>query len=138
MSTIEDMADFVQLWDLVSNFSLTDQSDDIITWRWIVDGEYSDHVSSTIQLSGSFSFSTHPRFGKHKKKGTCTRKAKVSSLAWLLVQCKILTADKLMSRNWPCNRICTICDQEAETPAYSCFALPICERGSGEDQSMDK
>jgi len=48
MSTIEDMADFVQLWDLVSNFSLTDQSDDIITWRWIVDGEYSDHVSSTI------------------------------------------------------------------------------------------
>ena len=68
MSTIEDMADFVQLWDLVSNFSLTDQSDDIITWRWIVDGEYSDHVSSTIQLSGSFSFSTHPRFGKHKKK----------------------------------------------------------------------
>lgn len=35
--------------------------------------------------------------------------------AWLLVQSKILTADKLLARQWPCNPICPLCNQDQET-----------------------
>jgi len=38
--------------------------------------------------------------------------------AWLLVQCKLLTADKLMARQWPCNPMCSLCYQEQETAGH--------------------
>ena len=38
--------------------------------------------------------------------------------AWLLVQSKILTADKLMSRHWTCNPVCSLCNHEQETAAH--------------------
>jgi hypothetical protein len=41
--------------------------------------------------------------------------------AWLLVQNKLLTADKLLARNWPCNPICPLCDQVEETAAHICL-----------------
>lgn len=31
---------------------------------------------------------------------------------WLLVQSKLLTADKLLASNWPCNPICPLCNVE--------------------------
>lgn len=41
--------------------------------------------------------------------------------AWLLVQKKILTADKFLARNWSCNLTCSLCDQEAETAEHLCL-----------------
>lgn len=41
--------------------------------------------------------------------------------AWLLVQCKILTADKLQIRNWPCDPMCVLCDQVEETAVHLCW-----------------
>lgn len=41
--------------------------------------------------------------------------------AWLLVQNKILTADKLQVRNWPSDPICRLCDQELETAQHLCL-----------------
>jgi len=38
--------------------------------------------------------------------------------AWLLVQSKILTADKLLARQWPCNPLCPLCNQEQETAEH--------------------
>ncbi|KAF8688277.1 hypothetical protein HU200_042330 [Digitaria exilis] len=53
---------------------------------------------------------------------TLMQKAKVEGkhrfFAWLLVQCKILTADKLLKRNWPCNPMCPLCDQEPESAEH--------------------
>jgi hypothetical protein len=34
MSTLGEMAEFVQLWDLVSNFSLDADQPDTVTWKW--------------------------------------------------------------------------------------------------------
>jgi len=58
---------------------------------------------------GLFAHSMPLLFGKLKLRGS------TSFFAWLLVQSKILTADKLMARNWPCNLVCALCDQEPET-----------------------
>jgi hypothetical protein len=37
------------------------------------------------------------------------------------VQCKILTADRLLARNWPCNPVCVLCDQELESATHLCL-----------------
>jgi hypothetical protein len=40
---------------------------------------------------------------------------------WLLVQRKILAADKLLARNWrPRNPVCPLCDREPETAEHLC------------------
>jgi hypothetical protein len=38
--------------------------------------------------------------------------------AWLLVQSKILTVDRLLARNWPCSPLCALCDQILETAEH--------------------
>ncbi|PUZ49690.1 hypothetical protein GQ55_7G345400 [Panicum hallii var. hallii] len=53
MSTIEQMADFVNLWDLVHEVELSDTVDSI-TWRWKNDGEYSAKSAYEIQFAGSY------------------------------------------------------------------------------------
>jgi len=40
MSTVEEMADFVTLWDLVQQVSLNDQEDQN-AWRWTANASYS-------------------------------------------------------------------------------------------------
>jgi len=47
-----------------------------------------------------------------------TTSGRLKFFAWLLVQCKILTADKLLARHWPCSSICTMCNVEHETAAH--------------------
>jgi len=41
------------------------------------------------------------------------------------VQAKNLTADKLALRHWPCNPICSLYDQEAETTVHLCIHCPF-------------
>jgi hypothetical protein len=38
--------------------------------------------------------------------------------AWLLLQCKILTADKLAALNWFYNPVCQLCDQHLESAEH--------------------
>ena len=56
-------------------------------------------------------------FGVHMQKGN------IDFFGWLLVQSKILTADKLMARHWPCNTICALCDQEQQGLTFVCTAI---------------
>ena len=64
--------------------------------------------------------------------GKLRQKENTSFFAWLLVQCKILTADKLAARQWPCNQICVLCNQEQETAAHlilhCSFALSVWQK----------
>lgn len=45
--------------------------------------------------------------------------------AWLLVESKLLTVDKLLKRNWPCNGHCVMCDQAPETEDHLCLHCPF-------------
>jgi hypothetical protein len=53
---------------------------------------------------------------------TAVWKAKVEGkhrfFAWLLLQKKLLVADKLLIRNWPCNPVCQLCDLVQETAEH--------------------
>jgi len=53
--------------------------------------------------------------------GVRMQRGNIDFFGWLLVQSKILTADNLMARHWPCNTVCALCDQEPETGAHLCL-----------------
>jgi len=118
MQTIEEMANFVKLWDLVHDVQLSNEPDKI-TWKWTADGVYTAKSSYNTQFLGSFSDFNANSIWKAESKG------KHNFFAWLLVQCKILTADKLMVRQWPCNPVCVLCNHEQETAAHLILHCPF-------------
>jgi hypothetical protein len=93
MSTVAEMVEFVELWDRVQQVQFTDNQDQMF-WRWTANGEYTAKSAYNIQFSGSYTrvdsqvLWKAPMEGKHK------------FFAWLLVHNKILTADKMLQRNW--------------------------------------
>jgi hypothetical protein len=114
MSTTDEMAELVSLWALISEVQLTDQ-EDVIIWKWTQTGNYTAKSAYLAQLAGSYCTFDSMAIWKAKTEG------KQRFFAWLLVQQKILTADKLMARNWPCNPNCVLCDQELETANHLCL-----------------
>ncbi|WVZ95314.1 hypothetical protein U9M48_041096 [Paspalum notatum var. saurae] len=124
MENAQQLNEFILLWNELEGVVLTDQAD-TIRWKWTENGIYSSKSAYLMQFKGSFCpfnaksiWLAHAE-GKHK------------FFAWLLVQAKILTADKLAQRNWPCNPVCLLCDQEPETALHLCpkcpFALQVWE-----------
>jgi hypothetical protein len=114
MSTATEIAELISLWEAVSEVQLT-ENEDSIRWKWTASGQYSSRSAYRAQLAGSYcSFDA-----------LAIWKAKVESkhrfFAWLLVQRKMLTADKLLARNWPCNPMCPLCGLENETTDHLCL-----------------
>ena len=50
MQTIEEMAKFVKLWDLVQQVQLTNEPDKIY-WRWTTDGNYNAKSAYNVQFT---------------------------------------------------------------------------------------
>jgi hypothetical protein len=126
---VEEMASFVQLWDFVQSVQLTDQPDSIV-WRWTADGTYSAKSAYNAQFIGSYSFFRGDSIWKAEAEG------KHKFFAWLLVQSKILAADKILARQWPCNPICPLCNHEQETASHL-ILQSVCPAGLGQNAQLD-
>jgi hypothetical protein len=111
MQSVNEMASFVRLWDLAQTVELSAEPD-FIRWKWTAHGDYTAKSAYNIQFVGSHSWQAEAE-GKHK------------FFAWLLVQSKLLTADNLSKRQWPCDPICSFCSQEQETADISSLPLEI-------------
>jgi hypothetical protein len=82
MSTAEQMAEFVQLWDCLLQVQLTEEADEI-RWRWTADGRYSSKSAYEMQFRGTYcTFNT-------KTIWRAKAEEKHRLFAWLLVQNKI-------------------------------------------------
>jgi len=116
------MANFISLWDLVQNVQLTNEQD-AIRWKWTAHGEYTTKSAYNIQFTGSLSPFGSSSIWKAEAEG------KHKFFAWLLVQSKLLTADNLNKRHWPCDPVCSLCSQEQETAEHlilhCCFAKEV-------------
>lgn len=88
MSTGEEMVEFVTLWDLVQDVQLNDQEDNIV-WKWTGHGSYTSKSAYLAQLKG---FDAKAIWHAHAE-------GKQKYFGWLLVQSKIMTADKMQERN---------------------------------------
>ncbi|WVZ67318.1 hypothetical protein U9M48_016414 [Paspalum notatum var. saurae] len=118
MNTVQQLEEFLVLWDLLQEFQLTDV-DDSIRWKWTLDGAYTSKSAYLIQFKGSVcSFKANLIWKAHAE-------GKHKFFMWLLVQAKVLTADKLALRHWPCNPICVLCDQQQETALHLCLLCPF-------------
>ncbi|RCV20137.1 hypothetical protein SETIT_4G032100v2 [Setaria italica] len=54
MTTVQEMSEFVVLWDLVQNVQLSDQGDSI-SWKWTANGQYTAKSAYLAQLQGTVS-----------------------------------------------------------------------------------
>lgn len=108
LDTVDEIAEFITLASKVQSVQLNN-SQGHIKWRWTANGVYSAKSAYKAQLFGAYyTFDAQAIWsarveGKHR------------FFAWLMVQCKVLTADKLLKRNWPCDPLCPLCSQEPET-----------------------
>jgi len=118
MQTVEQMADFVALWDSVQELQLSNNPD-TIAWRWTADGVYTAKSAYKAQFLGSYS----PFRGDYIWQAEAEGKHRF--FAWLLVQSKILTADQLQARQWPCNPTRSLCNQEQETASHLLLHCPF-------------
>jgi hypothetical protein len=116
MTQSAQMAELVTLWALIIVCQLTD-AEDTITWRWTKHGLYTRRSAYRAQFVGSYSTFNTRAIWSSKTEG------KHRFFRWLWVQKKVLTADKLLARNWPCHPVCLLCDQEMESPGV--FALEV-------------
>ncbi|PVH31679.1 hypothetical protein PAHAL_9G208900 [Panicum hallii] len=114
MTTTDEMAELVPLCGLIQQVQLTDQPDEI-WWKWTPDGVYSAKSVYEAHFKSSYCTFNSRAIWRAKAEG------KHRSFAWLLVQQKILTADKLIARNWPCDPVCPLCDQEQQTAEHLCL-----------------
>jgi predicted RNA-binding protein YlxR (DUF448 family) len=103
MTSAEEMAELIKLWSLIQEVQLSQEEDQLI-WRWSADGVYSAKSAYEVQFRGTYSTLNCSALWKAKAEG------KHRFFAWLLLQSRILTADKLLLRNWPCNPTCMLCD----------------------------
>uniref|UniRef100_A0A0A9GFD1 Reverse transcriptase zinc-binding domain-containing protein n=1 Tax=Arundo donax TaxID=35708 RepID=A0A0A9GFD1_ARUDO len=114
MTTTDQMVQFITLWSLLQEVTLTNQPD-VMLWRWTNAGQYSAKSAYLIQFQGSFDQFNAQEIWK------ANAQPKHKFFAWQMVQNKLLTADRLAARNWPCNQICRLCDQEEETAFHLCI-----------------
>lgn len=52
MNSVAEMVEFVGLWDSVTQVTLSEE-DDVISWRWTADGEYTSKSAYLAQFNGS-------------------------------------------------------------------------------------
>ena len=106
----------------VQAIQLTDQPDSI-RWKWTAHGDYSAKSAYNIQFAGSHGQFISSHIWQAESKG------KHKFFTWLLVQSKLLTADNLLKRQWPCEPVCQLCSQEPETADHlilsCCFAKEV-------------
>ena len=97
MQSVEEMADFVLLWDSVQGSQLSNTPDSI-AWKWTADGVYTAKSAYEAQFLGSYS----PFRGEFIWQAEAEGKHRF--FAWLLVQSKILTADNFRPDIGPATR----------------------------------
>jgi hypothetical protein len=118
MSTVDEMDEFVDLWDRVEGMQFTDRQEKL-QWRWTTNGEYTVKSAYNIQFAGTFAkvdcqvFWKAPMEGKHK------------FFARLLVHNKILMTDKMLSRNWNRNPLCSLCGAHMQTATHLYLHCPF-------------
>jgi len=115
----EEMREFVSLWHSISSTHSLNDLDDTISWRWSADGKYSSSSAYKIQFSTNFCKIKFNPIWKAKIEPKCR------FFVWTLLHNKILTADNLQKRGWPCNHNCSLCSLSLETVAHLCKDCPF-------------
>ena len=113
--SIRHISEFFTLWMLVHDFPLDDQAEDDITWKHANDGIYSAATAYKALFLGS----TLSPMDRMVWKAWAPPKVKF--FAWLALQDRIWTADRLEKRGWVNCGLCPLCNREQETGPHLFF-----------------
>jgi hypothetical protein len=106
--SVQALAQYLQLWDLVETVTLVAELPDVAIWKGTKDGSFS--VNSAYRLF----FMAYTRFGCAKAIWKSKAPMKCKLFMWLAVHRRCLTADNLQQRGWPHNSTCLLCQVTAE------------------------
>ena len=99
---------------------MTAMEDEII-WKFTADGQYTAKSAYEVQFRGSYCIFNSQRVWRAHVE------PKHKFFTWLLVQEKILTADRMQQRQWPCDPLCQLCRQQPETATHLCLQCPFAQ-----------
>jgi hypothetical protein len=113
--TADHIAQFVHLWDLLSDVQLSPDIEDSIIWTISPNGCYSASSAYKAQFMASLPCA----FGSIIWKTWAPPKCRF--FAWLAVQNRLWTADRLAKRGWPHTPSCQLCRCTPETARHILF-----------------
>jgi hypothetical protein len=114
----ELLPDFVRLWLAAERVHLTPGVPDAFTWLLTESGSYSTASAYRLQFLGSTDSPLVTSIWE------AWAPAKHRLLAWLIVQNRVLTADRLMARQWPNSYFCPLCRRNLETAEHLLIECP--------------
>jgi hypothetical protein len=107
--SLEHAAQYVSLWIQLSHIRLTCDMEDSISWRLTTNGKYTTASAYKAQFFGATSTNMNRLIWK------VWATPKVKFFAWLAIQNRLWTADRLEKRGWPNCGLCPLCKREPET-----------------------
>jgi hypothetical protein len=111
MSNEEQIDQFIILWSLLRNVTLSSERDGI-TWHASADGKYPASSAYSVQFHGRIREPHLDRVWRVRAEGNA------KFFLWLLLQNRHWTAERLRARRLPHDDCCCFCDQEFETAAH--------------------
>ncbi|WVZ88969.1 hypothetical protein U9M48_035436 [Paspalum notatum var. saurae] len=118
--TVGLLSEYTQLWELVESVHFNHESaaEDTITWTRTASGEYSASSAYKMQFEGGL----HSDF-PHTV-WLVWAPAKCKFFLWLLLQNRVWTADRLLTRQWPNSYFCPMCYRNLETARHLFSVCP--------------
>jgi hypothetical protein len=107
--SLEHIRQYINLWIILRHVNLREGVADDIVWTLTEDGQYSAKSAYNAQFYGS---TTSPPSSSVWK---IWAPPKVKFFAWLVIQNRIWTADRLAKRGWPNCGSCPLCQRAPES-----------------------
>ena len=89
--------------------SLNPDTEDTIRWKWTANGEYTAASAYRAQFLGSVKTDLHLLIWKPWAPPKC------KFFAWLIIENRVWMSDRLATRGWLRNNVCSLCCIEPET-----------------------
>lgn len=113
--SIMHFREFLELWTSLRNFQLQEGIEDDITWKHSASGLYSAASAYKAQFLG---LTRSPMLSTVWK---AWAPPKIKFYAWLAMQNRVWTADRLAKRGWPNCGPCPLCQQVPESIDHILF-----------------
>lgn len=113
--TLTHVQQFADLWEKISTVTLAEDVEDSIIWKFTKDGKYSASSTYKAQFEGLISSDMVHSVWRVWAPPRC------KFFAWLVLQNRIWTSDRLIRRGWPNCRLCPLCKQSQESVAHLLF-----------------
>jgi len=107
--SLHHLQQLVELWFAVKDTSINPGAEDTIRWKWTANGEYTTASAYRAQFLGSIKTDLHLLIWKPWAPPKC------KFFAWLIIENRVWTSDRLAIRGWPRSDVCPLCRTEPES-----------------------